>query len=100
MINIHDPNFNIQRIKFEDMVADAVERGDEEAQAWLTEQMMKTVEVVKDGVTKTKYQSPNQFRVEYLTKFCGYEPKKATQRTAEQKRMDMVKAMFDKARNK
>ena len=101
MINIHAEDFNIQKIKFEDMVNDAIERGNEEAMAWLEEQMMKTVEVVdKDGNSKTKYQSPNQFRVEYLKRFCGYEKKTATKRTAEQKRRDMVKAMFDKARNK
>ena len=101
MINIHDPNFNIQKIKGQDMFDDAVERNDEEAQAWLIEQMNKTVEVVgKDGTIKTKYQSPNQFRVEYLTKFHGYKKETAVRLTAEQKRMNMTQAMLNKARNK
>jgi hypothetical protein len=96
MIDIN--NVNIQKLKLSDLIADAAERKDEEALKWLHEQAMKKVERKgkDDSVTET-FQPVNMFRVEYLTKFCGYKKKEAVKLTAEQKRERMLSAMFDEA---
>lgn len=91
-------NVNIQKLKLEDLIADAIARNDKEALGWLHDQAMKKVECKgKDDSVKEKYQPVNMFRVEYLTKFCGYQKKKAEKLTAEQKRERMLKGMFDEA---
>jgi hypothetical protein len=96
MIDIN--NVNIQKLKMTDLIADAVERKDEEALKWLHEQAMKKVAGKdKDGNATEKFQPVNMFRVEYLTKFCGYQKKEAVKLTAEQKRERMLSAMFDEA---
>lgn len=99
MIDIN--NVNIQKLKLSDLIADATERNDKEALEWLREQAMKKVECKgKDGSTAEKYQPANMFRVEYLTKFCGYEKKEAVKMTAEQKRERMLDSMFNEAFDK
>lgn len=96
IININ--NMNIQKLKLSDMIADATERNDKEALEWLREQAMKKVESKgKDGSVTEKYQTANMYRVEYLTKFCGYKKKEAVKLSAEQKRERMLNAMFDDA---
>ena len=96
MINIE--NVNIQKLKLEDLIADAVERKDETAIAWLRTEAMKTIERKgKDGTTKQGYQPVNMYRVEYLTKFCGYQKRNAAKLTAEQKREKKLNAMFEEA---
>ena len=96
MIDIN--NVNIQKLKLEDLVADAVERKDEEAIAWLRTEAMKMVERKgKDNSVKQMYQPVNMFRIEYLTKFCGYEKKAAIKLTAEQKRQRKLDDMFNEA---
>ena len=96
MIDIN--NVNIQKLKLEDLIADAVERKDEEAIAWLRTEAMKIVERKgKDNSVKQMYQPANMFRIEYLTKFCGYEKKSAIKMTAEQKREQKLNAMFEEA---
>lgn len=95
-ININ--NVNIQKLKLSDLIEDAKERNDKEALEWLREQAMKKIECKgKDGSTSKKYQPANMFRVEYLTRFCGYKKKEAVKMTAEQKREKMLNAMFDEA---
>lgn len=96
MIEIN--NMNVQKLKLSDLIADAVDRKDSEALAWLREQAMKKVErKAKDGTTTEVYQPVNMFRVEYLTKFCGYEKRNAVKLTAEQKREKMLDDMFGEA---
>ena len=96
MIDIN--NVNIRELKLADLIADATERNDKEALEWLREQAMKKVpHKGKDGTTTEKYQPVNMFRVEYLTKFCGYKKKEAVKLTAEQKREQMLDAMFNEA---
>ena len=96
MIDIN--NVNIRELKLADLVADATERNDKEALEWLREQAMKKVPHKGKGDTTTeKYQPVNMFRVEYLTKFCGYKKKEAVKLTAEQKREQMLDAMFNEA---
>lgn len=96
MINIE--NMNIQKLKLIDLINDAAERKDHEALKWLHEQAMTKVErKEKDGSVKETFQPVNAFRVEYLTKFCGYQKKNAVKLTAEQKRKKMLDAMFDEA---
>lgn len=96
MININ--NVNIQKLKLEDLIADAVERKDEAAIAWLKAEAMKMVERKgKDGSAKQMYQPVNMFRIEYLSKFCGYEKKSAVKMTAEQKRKRKLDDMFNEA---
>lgn len=96
MIDIN--NVNIQKLKLTDLINDAVERNDKEAIEWLKSEAMKMVECKsKDGTVTQKYQSVNMFRVEYLTRFCGYEKKAAVKLTAEQKRAKMLDSMFNEA---
>lgn len=94
MIDIN--NVNIQKIKLADLIEDAVDRKDTEAIAWLKEEAMKKV----DRKGKQVFQPVNMFRIEYLTKFCGYEKKKAIKLTPEEKREKMLISMFDEAMTK
>lgn len=98
MIDIN--NVNVQKLKFEDLVRDAVERNDNEAQAWLTEQFMKQVERKGKNGTIMAYQPVNSYRMEYLTKFCGYTKKGTVKLTAEEKRKKHIEDMFAAARAK
>lgn len=96
MIDIN--NVNIQKLKLTDLIADAVERKDEAAIAWLRAEANKKIPCKgKDGSVTEKFQPANMFRVEYLTKFCGYEKKETVKLTAEQKRANKLNAMFDEA---
>ena len=96
MINIH--NVNIQKLKLNDLIEDAVERNDNAAIEWLRAEAKKKVDRKgKDGAVTQAYQPVNMFRVEYLTKFCGYQKKAAVRLTAEQKRERMLDAMFEEA---
>lgn len=96
MININ--NMNIQKLKLSDLIEDAVERNDSEALAWLREEAKKKVDRKgKDNTVTQVYQPVNMFRIEYLTKFCGYQKKNAIKLTAEQKREKMLNSMFDEA---
>ena len=90
---------NIQKLTLRDLINDAVAREDKEAQEWLRSEAMKEIEFTdKDGNIKKKFQPANQFRVEYLEKFCGYKKKrKAEKPTAAEKRERMLKGMFDEA---
>jgi hypothetical protein len=90
---------NIQKLKLADLIADAVAREDKQAQEWLRTEAMKEIEFTdKDGNIKNKFQPANQFRVEYLEKFCGYKKKrKAEKPTAAQKRMNMLDNLFAQA---
>ena len=91
-------NMNIQKLKLTDLINDATERNDKEALEWLREQAMKKVESKgKNGSPAEKYQPVNMFRIEYLTRFCGYKKKEAVKLTAEQKRERMLGSMFDEA---
>lgn len=91
-------NVNIQKIKLSDLIEDAIERNNKEALEWLREQAMKKVECKgKDGSVTEKFQPVNMFRIEYMTKFCGYEKKKNVKLTAEQKRELMLDSMFNEA---
>ena len=96
MININ--NVNIQKLKLSDLIADAAERKDKEALEWLHAQAMTKIERKgKDDTVTETFQPVNMFRVEYLTRFCGYKKKEAVKLTAEQKRERMLSAMFDEA---
>ena len=96
MIDIN--NVSIQKLKLSDLIADATERNNKEALEWLRTEAMKKVECKgKDGSVMEKYQPVNMFRVEYLTRFCGYKKKEVAKLTAEQKRERMLNAMFDEA---
>ena len=99
MKKIDITNVNIQKLKLEDLINDAVARGDKAAQEWLRTEAMKEIECTEeDGSVKKKFKPVNMFRVEYLTKFCGYEKKrKAEKMTAEQKRAKMLDELFAKA---
>lgn len=94
MIDIN--TMNVQKLKLADLIEDAVDRKDTEAIAWLKDQAMKKV----DRKGKQVFQPVNMFRIEYLTKFCGYEKKKAVKLTPEEKREKMLNSMFDKAMSK
>lgn len=89
-------NVNIQNLKLEDLINDAVARNDKEAQEWLRTEAMKEIECIdKDGSPKKKFQPVNMFRVEYLEKFCGYEKKKKAEKmTAAQKRERKLDELF------
>ena len=89
---------NIQRLKLEDLYADAYARDDAAAIQWLNEKAMTEIEVpTKDGGTKKKYLSVNSYRVEYLEKFCGYVKTTAKKETAKDKREKMLAAIRAKA---
>lgn len=91
-------NMNIQKLKLSDLIADAADRNDREALEWLRSEAKKKVERKgKDGTTTEMYQPVNMFRVEYLTKFCGYKKRNAIKLTAEQKREKMLDDMFGDA---
>lgn len=91
-------NVNIQKLKLTDLIEDAVERNDKEAIEWLrAEAKKKVARKGKDGTITQAYQPVNMFRVEYLTKFCGYQKKEAVRLTAEQKRERMLDTMFEEA---
>lgn len=94
MIDIN--NLNIQKLKLSDLIADAVERKDTEAINWLHEKAMQKIE--RNG--KVSFQPVNAFRVEYLTKFCGYKKRSTEKLTPEQKRERMLEAMFAEAHSK
>lgn len=88
----------IKNLKLEDLIADAKARGDKDAIQWLrTEAMKKVPYKGKDNVTKEKLRPVSHYRVEYLTKFCGYEKPVAAKPSAGQKREDMLLTMFDDA---
>ena len=94
IIDIH--NMNIQKLTLAHLVNDAKARNDDEAVKWLREQAMTEVEYIgKDGSVKKKFQSVNAYRMEYLTKFCGYVKKEAVKLTAEQKRQRMLDKLFN-----
>lgn len=96
MIDIN--NVNIQKLKLTDLIADAVDRNDAEALNWLRDEAKKKVQCKgKDDSTTEKFQPVNMFRIEYLTRFCGYKKKEVVKLTAEQKRERMLNAMFDEA---
>ena len=91
-------NVNIQRLKLTDLIEDAVERNDKEAIEWLRTEAKKKVErKKKNGSVTQVYQPANMFRIEYLTRFCGYEKKPVVKLTAEQKRERKLDSMFDEA---
>lgn len=100
-IDITAPQFTIQKLTLESLVADAVARKDKEALQWIEEESNKDVtRKQKDGTTRTVKQPVNSFRVAYLEKFCGYSKPAATQRvtlTAQQKREAKRKALFANA---
>ena len=91
-------NVNIQRLKLTDLIEDAVDRNNKEALEWLrTEAKKKVDRKQKDGSVTQVYQPANMFRIEYLTRFCGYEKKVAVKLTPEQKKERRLDGMFDKA---
>lgn len=93
-------NANIQRLKLEDLYADAYARDDAAAVQWLDEKAMTEIEVpTKDGGTKKKYLSVNSYRVEYLEKFCGYVKTTVKRETAKDKREKMLAAIRAKAQS-
>lgn len=64
------------RITFEIMLADAIERKSIEAYNFLNAECHKVVEKTKkSGGTYKVAQNVNVYRNDYLTKFCGYTPK-------------------------
>lgn len=98
IINHTAPGFSIQRLKLENLYADAYARGDAAAVQWLNDKAMTEVEVVtKSGATKKKFLSVNSYRVEYLEKFCGYVKNDAKKETTKSKREKMLAAMRAKA---
>lgn len=91
-------NVNIQKLKLTDLIADATARNDKDALEWLRTEAMKKVQCKgKDDSITEKYQPVNMFRIEYLTKFCGYKKNEAAKLTAEQKRERMLNSMFEEA---
>lgn len=68
----------IQKLKLEDLVADAVERKDEVALNWLQDESSKTVERKRsDGTTFAVDKSILSIRAEYIRKFLNYTPASA-----------------------
>lgn len=99
MIDIN--NVNIQKLKLADLIQDAVERENEEAIKWLrTEATKKITRRNRNGEMIDQWQPVNMFRMEYLTKFCGYTKKTRAKMTAEERREKMLDALFDDALNK
>lgn len=98
IINHTAPGFSIQRLKLENLYADAYARGDAAAIQWLNDKAMTEVEVVtKSGAIKKKFLSVNSYRVEYLEMFCGYVKKEAKKESAERKREKMLETIRAKA---
>ena len=87
-------NINTKNLKLEDLIADAVERKDAEAIAWLREKANTRVpRNNKDGSVTQVRQPVKMYVNEYLAKFHGYDKKKV----ASKKREDKLNAMFDEA---
>ena len=64
------------RITFEIMLADAIERKSIEAYNFLNAECHRKIEKTKkSGGTYKVAQSVTVYRNDYLTKFCGYAPK-------------------------
>ena len=59
---------------------------------------MKKIERKGKNGTIMAYQPVNKYRVEYLTKFCGYTKKSTVKLTALERREKYIKDMFAKAR--
>lgn len=69
----------IRALKFNDLIDDAAERADVEALAWLAEQNdITNTKTSKKGKTFTVGASFLLVRNEYLSKFLGWVPEKAT----------------------
>ena len=79
---------NIQALKLDDLIGDAIARKDKKAIEWLMERSAETI--VRNG--KTIKKPVNMYRKEYLEKFCNL-PTKTAALTREQKR----KAIFTAA---
>lgn len=91
-------NVNIQKLTLVDLVNDAVDRKDKAALEFLQAESKKKVERKrKDGSTVIVMQPVNQYRVAYLTKFCGYVKKSSVKLNAEQKREKKLNDMFSSA---
>lgn len=93
----------LKNLKLEDLVQDAVERGDKKALNFLKEQANSMVTRKREnGTTYEVHKSITAYRAEYLKKFCGYQPKSANaknqakKRKAEQKQTALDK-LFDEA---
>ena len=96
-ININ--NMNINELKLEDLVNDAVARNDRNALEWLKTESTKEIECNgKNGVIM-KRQPLHKYRGRYLELFCGYKKEKPVKMTAKQKSdkklNDMFSAAFD-----
>ena len=96
-ININ--NVNINELKLEDLVNDAVDRKNREALEWLKAESTKEIECKGKNGPIMKRQPVHKYRSRYLELFCGYKKKEVVKMTAKQKSdkklNDMFSAAFD-----
>lgn len=91
-------NTDLRKLTLNDLINDAIERGDSTALEWLKEEAKKKVEYKgRDGLITQKCQLVSMFRIKYLEKFCGYTRKGAVRFAASKKREQMLDDMFEKA---
>lgn len=88
---------DVKKLTLDDLINDAVERGDKAAIEWLkAETMKKSIRKREDGTEYEARQPLTAYKNEYLTKFCGYtKPKRKT--ANEEKRLAELEAMFNAA---
>ena len=91
-----------RKLTLKDLVADAVERKDKKALAWLKEQSETMVDRTKeDGTTYKVNKSIVSIRAEYFKKFLNYQPKgkisaeQAKQRKREKKAKEVADMFAD-----
>lgn len=96
----------IRKLTREDLINDAVERGDKTALRWLEDEFFKMVPVKDKNGKETGEFKPNpliSIRAEYLRKFLGYTPNDSKANTAAAKarakseREAALRAKFEEA---
>lgn len=106
MIDVNAKDFSLAAVTLQMMVNDAVERGDKEALRFLEDNATATVmrkidkekEMTEDNCREVT-KPVTMYRVEYLTKYCGYVVKKyAPSDEAKAKARERAKAKAKKER--
>ena len=89
MIDAKAKGFNISKVKFEDLVQDAVDRHDAKAFVWLQQQQNI---MVKDTNGVERRKNIQNYRKEYLVKWCGYIEK--PQKTGNDRILEKAQSAF------
>lgn len=106
MIDVNAQDFSLASITLQMLIDDAVERDDKEALRWLEDNATSTIkrkidkekEMTEDNCVEVT-KPITMYRVEYLTKYCGYVEKKyVPSEEAKARAKERAKAKAKKAR--